>query len=707
MPDLEPTSASDALSLNVLVKDLLDPHVVAAIARRRFFSIKDKDNLTSETWETFRNCQPRSSESQLPEEDYSEGYETPVPDTPDPPDIRAERNKSHAIDLYNTLIQRGGRPTRPIRFNPRCKTVMLLGDLHYVDAQPPDVLFYERGATPGVGGHLTKAEFVAAHWGAEREQFAEELQQWQRFRDSQQRRQGQQIDESSEKTTKWSPRSQDPYVRAAMNRWGEWREYQAYFQRHVDQHKEGIERARQAIDVIEQKGLQVEEQLHKGHNYSTWMRYIKLQRETIAAEERRLGWVKQQLPAVLSECATLTTQTSISRRKMEESIKLKVIKIFNTLTETGGIPTRPIRAFSSCQNLGHTDYHLHVLCHWDAEYNHFEEELKEWNKFLQSRRQFNENMGTNTQKGIQCSTSNITQVALWKDYQLYQRQELDNAAQWVKFWERRTAFFQCLADDWAGKSLAKRYKSSTEEAQSCVEIAQKQVLPLEMRLKWVEARLKAILAEHSVSTPQISTFGNTNQAERPRRTLLSCPDICKDAETSIRPDQYKKNKKHASIKSVLGPTHGSNVSKLYRKKASFVQRQSKILTGHEKAHKTGAYVSSPPSPIRSSPRRSSRVSSGSEATPAVVRSANAPSSSLPLRRSRRTPKQKGVAEIGSSIIYRDATAVPQLSLLQRVSPFRSKGTSTAKNSLESLAKPRGVRKRQTSMVRRRSTKVRG
>ncbi|KAL8788358.1 MAG: hypothetical protein Q9213_001755 [Squamulea squamosa] len=585
---------------------------------------------------------------------------------------------------------------------------MLLGDLHYVDAQPPDVLFYERGVAPGVGGHLTEADFVAAHWGAEREQFVEELQQWQCFRDSQQRRQGQRMIQASEKTTERSPRSQDPYVTASMKKWSEWREYQAYFQRHVDRYKESLEEARRAIDVIEHKGPHVEEQVHKGHNHSSWMRYIKLQRETIAAEERRLWWVKQQLPAVLLECATLTTQTPICRRKMEESIKLEVMKIFNTLTETGGIPTRPIRAFPSCQDPGHTDYHLHVLCHWDAEYSHFEEELREWNRFLRHRRKFNENVDANTQKGIQCATSNTTQVALWKEYQLYQRQELDNAQQWVKLWQRRTAFFQWLADDWAGKSLARKYQSSTEEAQSNVEKAQKQVLPLEMRLKWVEAQLKAIFAEHNVLTAKISTFGDADQVKTPKRTSRSCPAIPKTADTLVRPNQYKKKKKIASTKPVLGPTHGSKVLKTHSKKASSTRQQSKILTKHDEIHNNGVYLISPPlSPATSSPRRSSRLSSGSEPTPAMVRSANAPSSSPPLRRSKRTPKQRAMAETGASQPSRNATVVPQLDLLQRVSRFRSKGTSTTKKLLGNVARPCGIRKRQTSVIPRSRTKLRG
>ena len=56
-----------------------------------------------------------------------------------------------------------------------------------------------------------------------------------------------------------------------------------------------------------------------------------------------------------------------SLREMELRNELEAKEIFNALMETGGRPTRPIRPVSVRQERGHTDEHLHVLCHWQAE----------------------------------------------------------------------------------------------------------------------------------------------------------------------------------------------------------------------------------------------------------------------------------------------------------------------------------------------------
>ncbi|KAL8788359.1 MAG: hypothetical protein Q9213_001756 [Squamulea squamosa] len=72
MPGPELTPAPDPLPLNVLVNDLLDRNVVAAIAKRGSFAIKDKENLTSETWKSFRNMIAHIQQSQAVDPDVLE-----------------------------------------------------------------------------------------------------------------------------------------------------------------------------------------------------------------------------------------------------------------------------------------------------------------------------------------------------------------------------------------------------------------------------------------------------------------------------------------------------------------------------------------------------------------------------------------------------------------------------------------------------------
>lgn len=101
----------------------------------------------------------------------------------------------------------------------------------------------------------------------------------------------------------------------------------------------------------------------RGYNNKDWLAYMETKRERLAAEEERLEWVKQQLPAVLSECAASLMVVPASCREMELRTELEAKGIFKALVETGGRSTRPIRRMSDSRECDHTDELLHVLCH--------------------------------------------------------------------------------------------------------------------------------------------------------------------------------------------------------------------------------------------------------------------------------------------------------------------------------------------------------
>ena len=62
-------------------------------------------------------------------------------------------------------------------------------------------------------------------------------------------------------------------------------------------------------------------------------------------------------------------------------------QVYTTLVDTGRRPTRPIRPVSDVYKAEYTDEHIHALCHWEGECSYFEEELREWKKFLAHRQE--------------------------------------------------------------------------------------------------------------------------------------------------------------------------------------------------------------------------------------------------------------------------------------------------------------------------------
>ncbi|KAI9764521.1 MAG: hypothetical protein M1835_007555, partial [Candelina submexicana] len=517
--------------MEVLVKDLCKPDVVAAIAKRRFFSIKDKPNMTPEIWEKFRDmipsvhhtqpvdpdeleaklrdCPPRSSAPPQPEDPWPEGYETPGPD---PPEVRAEQHKVEAEEVYDTLIQMGGRPTRPIRPIPPWKKVLIQGDLCYRYAEEIEVLFHSswHGNSRGLHSTLTEADYIAAHWAAECSQFREELRRWQGFLDDQQWRREHRPEFAREEEIERLRYPQDPHVTASLKKLKDWKEYLVYFQRTIGVSKKRIEAARRAVEAIQRKDPEVVANKGKVRRLGKrdWLVIIEREREEIAAEKKRLEWVKQQLPVVLSECTASLMGAPTACREMQERSELEAKRVFNTLVETGGRPTRPMRPVPCNQEREDTYNSVHVLCHWEAECSQFEEELREWRNFLDHRQKKEvDEVTVQEQQGAQTTT----QVVLWKDYRAYQQMEVDHAKQWVTF---------------------------SQQMKLDVEFPQKQVRSAEMRLEWVERQLSALLAERAVSTTAMSTFNRLeDQAKLPKRASRSGQTTLKNH----RPNRFNKS----------------------------------------------------------------------------------------------------------------------------------------------------------------------
>ncbi len=332
----------------------------------------------------FRNCPSRLSEPPTPPSDCSPRLsETPTED----PKKKMERYKLEANRAYDALIQMGGRPTRPIRCNLHWKSVLFGGEQFYQDTEEDEELFYYRTAKPRRAPHPTEAGVIVSHWVAEKMRLDEELQRWQDFRDTQQWVREHHPEKAREEDMERQRYPHDPQLTASLKKLTDWKEYQVYFQRGIDRLNKGMEGARRAVEAIQRKDPEVVVNKGKvrGRDDEDWLRTIERQRELLAAEEKRLEWVKQQLPAVLSECAASLTELPTSRRQMEERSELEAKQVYTTLVDTGGRPTRPIRPVPDVYDAEHTDEHVHALCHWEGECSQFEEELREWKKFLDYR----------------------------------------------------------------------------------------------------------------------------------------------------------------------------------------------------------------------------------------------------------------------------------------------------------------------------------
>ena len=99
---------------------------------------------------------------------------------------------------------------------------------------------------------------------------------------------------------------QDPQLTASLKRLKDWKEYQAYFQRGTDRLMRNG-RDRRAVEAIQRNDPAVDGSTghgkFRGLHDKAWLKGMERRREKLVPEEKRLEWVKKQLPAILLECA--------------------------------------------------------------------------------------------------------------------------------------------------------------------------------------------------------------------------------------------------------------------------------------------------------------------------------------------------------------------------------------------------------------------
>ncbi|KAL8910587.1 MAG: hypothetical protein Q9171_004126 [Xanthocarpia ochracea] len=188
--------------------------------------------------------------------------------------------------------------------------------------------------------------------------------------------------------------------------------------------------------------------IQTGCGNKSWRSAMKTRRRWVAIEEKRMKWVQQQLPEVLSECATALSSDPRPYSEMVQRRKLNTLGVLDILVGTGGRPTRPIRPAPDSQGPDHVNHDLTALFHWEAECNQLEEDLWEWNRFLRYWRKKVGGETTAVEPTNQFHIRDVAQTDHWTEYQAFQQLNVDNAEQWVRLWEQQLEYLQDRENHW-------------------------------------------------------------------------------------------------------------------------------------------------------------------------------------------------------------------------------------------------------------------
>ncbi|KAL9016591.1 MAG: hypothetical protein Q9185_006061 [Variospora sp. 1 TL-2023] len=281
--------------------------------------------------------------------------------------------------VYEALIQLGGRPSRPIRSRPIWESDSIYGrfsggtDKTWKQYQAGQVhYYYGREEVHEFGENEIKS--VRNTWVDELHQFAVELRDWQEFRAYQRDARESQQSGPADVGADTLLQPQDELLKAYRTKLKDWREYRLW-------HRAAIGALEQKIEMLRQiYGVHLLN-LHGGRKWdpkSQMEKYL----DALPVLKSRLHWVEEQLDEILSECSSSLSTTPLSRRRFEEICEADVKRVYQTLRELGGRPTRAIQSVPNTWDPPPADAHLSVLRHWENEYQHIEEELREWKEFL-------------------------------------------------------------------------------------------------------------------------------------------------------------------------------------------------------------------------------------------------------------------------------------------------------------------------------------
>ncbi|KAL8648372.1 MAG: hypothetical protein Q9210_005027 [Variospora velana] len=281
--------------------------------------------------------------------------------------------------VYEALIQLGGRPSRPIRSRPIWGSDSIYGrfsgttDKIWKNHQARQGQSYDgREEVHEFGENETKR--VCNTWREELEQFAVELRDWQEFRAYQHGVRESQQSDPADAGADTLLQPQDELLKACRTKLKDWREYRLWHRAAIGALEEKTEMLRQIYGV---------HLLNIGRSrwrnpQSQLIGYL----DALPVLKSRLQWVEEQLDEVLSECSSSLSTTPLSRRRFEDSCEADVKRVYQILWELGGRPTRAIQSVPNTWGPQPADPHLSVLRHWENEYQHIEEELREWKEFL-------------------------------------------------------------------------------------------------------------------------------------------------------------------------------------------------------------------------------------------------------------------------------------------------------------------------------------
>lgn len=448
-------------------------------------------------------------------------YPTPSRDVTPFEEDMTDYFKESAYRYHDTLIEMGGRPTRPVLEQPAGKAV-------YREQEGRIDILDEHGKlTCTLGYDMSPTHH---HWTEECSRFEEELDGWKEFQSYQRNN-----PQPSPLETAFDLRDTDQALKAALVRLNEWREFEVYHEDKVNTALMATWRNERVLrrlfeeeamsDPIEQlfheEAISVRPLSEIQSKIGTWLEQLYPKQRALEASQKQLTCIEKQGFEILSEVCARLEGAPLLCQQLEKKMEEQTHGVYQELELLKARPSRAAQVSSS------TASSVQRILHWKSETSRLMKECREWKMFLKWRKRQTIEI-TSVTAEEQASNGRRLDPTIWLDYVTYREAEVDKARSYVVCWQRLQ------------RSAEKRFKYLTKAGiptlGGCVESIQRMVERFQQDARTAEAQLRSAqqqLAELSLQQASSASQGGTNQSPIEQRLPPSPPD---SNETGSRPD---------------------------------------------------------------------------------------------------------------------------------------------------------------------------
>ena len=397
--------------------------------------------------------------------------------------------------FYDQLRALGGRPTRPIKQYPNCKTDAVDSRTFYRDEYEKIEVIFE-----------VDRDRSLDHWIEEVNRCSLELLQWKQFKENQRIH-----NQNGPSRLELDLENTDIALVDVVSKLKDWQEFQLYCQSSVHE---------------------TERFLEHGHVGDSRTRYAMSTAAELEACHNELIWVKSQWAEVVAEACLSIAAAPKLQEELESKLDRQLKAIYRALQKEGARPSRIICA--PHEDAGFSER----LQHWVSEISDFSAELWSWRLFKGWREDVRDadNMYQKW-RNVLSKTECDSCPALFEDLVTYHQQELDEATSWTDCWRLRAR-----QDEEAkrGKPLSEGIDISCDVSDDIAERyakqAEERVFYAAKRLERSKHKLQEILADLDPSSTDETPAAHAGIETPPTPPRSPSPEILR---TSRKPSKQQ------------------------------------------------------------------------------------------------------------------------------------------------------------------------